>query len=307
MRATRTARGTTSKKQKLAVKGDVTGVLVTPITAAGPSSPPTAAPAVPAPAPTPVAPAPVGSPPARTEAVGTGARHVPAARASVRRAWRSPVFFVLSALWSSTSYRTHHAPCTSSSRSCAPRGLLGAGVRRRLVVQRPSVGWQRECDDAASARVAAKRDARAGACAGVKRNGALVLRLVAHVDRCIHATDAILLRRAGPRRCSRSPSPVCTTGRSPKRANTTCCRRRLWRPTSSGPPLQHERRPRRRSLGKVGHACSAAIVEPARSDKKLTARLVTRWAGGHEGRIDRQPLIRATRRSSSLCIRSLGA
>ena len=63
-RATRAARGTTSKKQKLAVKGDVTGVLVTPITAAGPSSPPTAAPAVPAPAPTPVAPAPVASPPA---------------------------------------------------------------------------------------------------------------------------------------------------------------------------------------------------------------------------------------------------
>jgi hypothetical protein len=62
MRATRIARGTTSKKQKLAIKGDVTGVLVTPITAAGPSSPPTAAPAVPAPAPTPVAPAPVGSP-----------------------------------------------------------------------------------------------------------------------------------------------------------------------------------------------------------------------------------------------------
>jgi len=64
MRATRAARGTTSKKQKLAVKGDVTGVLVTPITAAGPSSPPTAAPAVPAPAPTPVAPAPVAPPPA---------------------------------------------------------------------------------------------------------------------------------------------------------------------------------------------------------------------------------------------------
>jgi hypothetical protein len=57
MRATRAARGTTSKKQKLAVKGDVTGVLVTPITAAGPSSPPTAAAAVPAPAP-------VASPPA---------------------------------------------------------------------------------------------------------------------------------------------------------------------------------------------------------------------------------------------------
>jgi hypothetical protein len=44
MKATRTARGTTSKKQKLAVKGDVTGVLVTPVKSAGPSSP-TAAPA----------------------------------------------------------------------------------------------------------------------------------------------------------------------------------------------------------------------------------------------------------------------
>jgi hypothetical protein len=57
MRATRKARGTTSKKQKLAVKGDVTGVIVTPITHAGPSTPaapPAApAPAVPAPAVTP--------------------------------------------------------------------------------------------------------------------------------------------------------------------------------------------------------------------------------------------------------------
>jgi hypothetical protein len=49
MRATRIARGTTSKKQKLAVKGNVTGVIVTPVTHAGPSSP-TAAPAEPAPA-----------------------------------------------------------------------------------------------------------------------------------------------------------------------------------------------------------------------------------------------------------------
>ena len=55
MRATRDARGTTSKKQKLAVKGDVTGVIVTPVTHAGPSSPPTAAPAEPAPAATPAA------------------------------------------------------------------------------------------------------------------------------------------------------------------------------------------------------------------------------------------------------------
>jgi hypothetical protein len=62
MRATRTARGTTSKKQKLAVKGDVTGVIVTPVTSTGPSPSPTAAPAVPAPAPTPAAPAPVTPP-----------------------------------------------------------------------------------------------------------------------------------------------------------------------------------------------------------------------------------------------------
>jgi hypothetical protein len=41
-KATRIARGTTSKKQKLAVKGDVTGVIVTPVTlptAATPASP----------------------------------------------------------------------------------------------------------------------------------------------------------------------------------------------------------------------------------------------------------------------------
>ena len=42
LRATRTARGTTSKKQKLAVKGDVTGVIVTPITHPAPASPPAA-------------------------------------------------------------------------------------------------------------------------------------------------------------------------------------------------------------------------------------------------------------------------
>jgi hypothetical protein len=47
-KATRTARGTTSKKQKLAVKGNVTGVTVTPITAPAPSAPP-ATPAGPAP------------------------------------------------------------------------------------------------------------------------------------------------------------------------------------------------------------------------------------------------------------------
>lgn len=39
--ATRKARGTTSKKQKLAVKGDVTGVTITPVTVAPtPASPP---------------------------------------------------------------------------------------------------------------------------------------------------------------------------------------------------------------------------------------------------------------------------
>jgi hypothetical protein len=53
-RATRIARGTMGKKQKLAVKGNVTGVLVTPITSSGPApSPPTTAPA-----PAPAAPAP---------------------------------------------------------------------------------------------------------------------------------------------------------------------------------------------------------------------------------------------------------
>jgi hypothetical protein len=53
MRATRSARGTTSQKQKLAVKGDVTGVIVTPVSHAGPSPSPTATPAEPAPAVTP--------------------------------------------------------------------------------------------------------------------------------------------------------------------------------------------------------------------------------------------------------------
>jgi hypothetical protein len=68
LRATRAARGTTSKKQKLAVKGNVTGVEITPITA--PSAHPTAtAPAQPPPSPPAVttagAPsAPVAAPPA---------------------------------------------------------------------------------------------------------------------------------------------------------------------------------------------------------------------------------------------------
>ena len=41
-KATRTARGTTSKKQKLAVKGNVTGVTVTPVTAPTAATPPAA-------------------------------------------------------------------------------------------------------------------------------------------------------------------------------------------------------------------------------------------------------------------------
>ena len=39
LKATRIARGTTSKKKKLAVKGDVTGVIVTPVTHSTPASP----------------------------------------------------------------------------------------------------------------------------------------------------------------------------------------------------------------------------------------------------------------------------
>ena len=46
LRATRKARGTTSRKQKLAVKGDVTGVVVTPVTAAAPQAPAETAPSV---------------------------------------------------------------------------------------------------------------------------------------------------------------------------------------------------------------------------------------------------------------------
>jgi hypothetical protein len=49
LKATRKARGTTSKKQKLAVKGDVIGVVMTPVTHPAPASPP-ATPAGPAPA-----------------------------------------------------------------------------------------------------------------------------------------------------------------------------------------------------------------------------------------------------------------
>jgi hypothetical protein len=56
MKATRAARGTTSKKQKLAVKGNVIGVVVTPVT-----SPPAPSPATPPAAPAPSAPAPGGA------------------------------------------------------------------------------------------------------------------------------------------------------------------------------------------------------------------------------------------------------
>ncbi len=55
-RATRAARGTTSKKQKLAIKGNVTGINVTPVTST-PAE--TSAPAAPA---TPPQPAPTASP-----------------------------------------------------------------------------------------------------------------------------------------------------------------------------------------------------------------------------------------------------
>ncbi len=48
MRATRAARGTTSKKQKLTVKGDVKSVIITPVTSSTAPAP-TAPPAVPAP------------------------------------------------------------------------------------------------------------------------------------------------------------------------------------------------------------------------------------------------------------------
>ena len=51
-KATRIARGTTSKKKKLGVKGNVTGVVVTPVTAPTPATPASPAPPVtPAPAP----------------------------------------------------------------------------------------------------------------------------------------------------------------------------------------------------------------------------------------------------------------
>jgi hypothetical protein len=68
-KATRLARGTTSKKQKLAVKGDVTGVIVTPVTEPAPAKPTSPAPPV-ATAPTspapPVTPAPAPAQPGTT-------------------------------------------------------------------------------------------------------------------------------------------------------------------------------------------------------------------------------------------------
>jgi hypothetical protein len=66
-KATRAARGTTSKKKKLAIKGDVTGVVVTPVTAptaASPAAP--ASPVTPAPPPAQPAPTPSSAPTAGT-------------------------------------------------------------------------------------------------------------------------------------------------------------------------------------------------------------------------------------------------
>jgi hypothetical protein len=59
--ATRKARGTTSKKQKLTVQGDVTGVVVTPVTSHPASPPPVAGPPAtpPAASPAPIATTPV--------------------------------------------------------------------------------------------------------------------------------------------------------------------------------------------------------------------------------------------------------
>jgi hypothetical protein len=55
-KATRIARGTVGKKRKSTIHGDVTGVLVTPITTSGPTPPPAAS--TPAPTAGPTAPAP---------------------------------------------------------------------------------------------------------------------------------------------------------------------------------------------------------------------------------------------------------
>jgi hypothetical protein len=75
-KATRAARGTTSRKQKLAVRGDVTGVVVTPVTA--PAHTPSPVTPAPAPAPSsPVTPAAAvvpPAPPASTVAAPGGAQ-----------------------------------------------------------------------------------------------------------------------------------------------------------------------------------------------------------------------------------------
>ena len=68
--ATRAARGTTGKKKKLAVTGDVTGVTITPIKA------PVAAPVTTQPASSPVAAPPVAVPPATPAAGGASSGHV---------------------------------------------------------------------------------------------------------------------------------------------------------------------------------------------------------------------------------------
>ncbi len=64
-KATRAARHTMGPKAKLAVKGDVTGVVVTPVTSQAAASP---APAAPAPAAAPAAPAPTATGPAAPSA-----------------------------------------------------------------------------------------------------------------------------------------------------------------------------------------------------------------------------------------------
>jgi hypothetical protein len=72
--ATRIARGTTSRKQKLAIKGNVTGVIVTPVTAPTAAEPP-AAPVVPV---TPASPTqqPVSTAPSASAPLGSVATKV---------------------------------------------------------------------------------------------------------------------------------------------------------------------------------------------------------------------------------------
>jgi hypothetical protein len=64
-KATRAARGTTGKKAKLAVKGNVTGVVVTPVTSA-PATTAAPEPAQPAPTVSPAAPSPAAAPAAKS-------------------------------------------------------------------------------------------------------------------------------------------------------------------------------------------------------------------------------------------------